>query len=232
MLCVGANCVALAVLLMTWIGQSGSEGQNPKSAGPEVRRWRQRRLAIVLFMMGIAELALASQQRFFWLADRWYARPAGPRTAVIDARSPSWELSLVAGILSIALAIGLTLRLRAGFCRAACRVFFLWGIIYSVLHVLAPHSGAEMTYPTLFGPDASSLRSAAFDWTRIAAWLVGPLTMGLGLWGASILGSCPQPLKIECQSCKYDLTGNVSAICPECGQSIQDEQKTFLCLTG
>jgi predicted amidophosphoribosyltransferase len=31
-----------------------------------------------------------------------------------------------------------------------------------------------------------------------------------------------------CERCEYDLTGNVSGICPECGTAIPDETKAAL----
>ena len=43
----------------------------------------------------------------------------------------------------------------------------------------------------------------------------------LGLFGAGIFGPIPSASSTnECQACGYDLTGNVSGRCPECGNSI------------
>jgi hypothetical protein len=35
----------------------------------------------------------------------------------------------------------------------------------------------------------------------------------------------PDPLPGHCRKCGYDLTGNVSGRCPECGERVRDEEK-------
>ena len=55
------------------------------------------------------------------------------------------------------------------------------------------------------------------------------LTLKIPIWLALVVIALPtailwyrdrRPPKGHCQSCGYDLTGNVSGICPECGASI------------
>jgi hypothetical protein len=45
------------------------------------------------------------------------------------------------------------------------------------------------------------------------------------IWGVLCLAivSAPRYSPGHCQSCDYNLTGNVSGICPECGTPIPDQ---------
>ena len=63
-----------------------------------------------------------------------------------------------------------------------------------------------------------------FDGTLWQLWFYvpGPLAFGLSIWlaleiGHRFPGPVPPPL---CRKCGYNLTGNVSGVCPECGTPI------------
>jgi len=67
------------------------------------------------------------------------------------------------------------------------------------------------------------------------AWLVLfvvfgiPLSLLLLFWGLQRIGFLPRQCGDQnCKKCNYDLTGNVSGICPECGTPIPDDQKQLL----
>lgn len=48
----------------------------------------------------------------------------------------------------------------------------------------------------------------------------------LGFW-RTLLGSyLPPPKPHECRRCRYDLTGNTSGVCPECGTPIPAKAKS------
>ena len=60
------------------------------------------------------------------------------------------------------------------------------------------------------------------SWTDVSlpAWLPALLFAILPTFRAmSALRACARPGPGHCQKCGYDLTGNVSGVCPECGQA-------------
>ncbi|RJP32468.1 MAG: hypothetical protein C4547_13800 [Phycisphaerales bacterium] len=54
--------------------------------------------------------------------------------------------------------------------------------------------------------------------------LVLPLTLLVLLVLSVILGQSRRRPPNECGHCGYDLTGNVSGRCPECGRAVEREQ--------
>lgn len=61
-------------------------------------------------------------------------------------------------------------------------------------------------------------------WFALAIVLGVPLLMLLMLWIAVYVGFLPKPPPKAraglCRSCGYDLTGNRSRVCPECGGAV------------
>ncbi len=57
-------------------------------------------------------------------------------------------------------------------------------------------------------------RSAAYFGARIPFWLLMAAVLPLVLWSWRLGRAIPQG---KCQVCGYDLTGNVSGLCSECG---------------
>ena len=73
-----------------------------------------------------------------------------------------------------------------------------------------------------------------FEWPRYLSAQVGPIPttggVGLPLWFVLAITAIPTAILFyrdrrrippgHCQKCGYNLTGNVSGICPECGEPI------------
>ncbi len=59
-----------------------------------------------------------------------------------------------------------------------------------------------------------------FDPTYTAGWLLGFLTLAVGV--CTFLLREPAPVPGFCRKCGYNLTGNVSGRCPECGREVPD----------
>lgn len=63
----------------------------------------------------------------------------------------------------------------------------------------------------------------------IHRWLVIPLWLPMALWAGFIVGRRAINLQTgdarfvagQCSDCGYDLTGNTSGVCPECGQAVE-----------
>lgn len=55
-----------------------------------------------------------------------------------------------------------------------------------------------------------------FEFVSLTAWIANPVFDRLrGFWREGI-----------CKNCGYDLTGNVSGICPECGTPVSEKSVT------
>jgi hypothetical protein len=100
-------------------------------------------------------------------------------------------------------------------------------VIYCLLYLLAEQEGMGVMYPAKPWHEAYNLHRFMFDWTYIVGWLVGLLTITLGLWGANVAASWSPEWDMKCQKCKYDLTGNASRFCPECGLELTQLQSWF-----
>jgi hypothetical protein len=119
-----------------------------------------------------------------------------------------------------------------------------WGVLIAVFG--AYHAAASLPWPRVFFPfgclAAILLLPAFLDDRRVGyslssgrttvaqytiAWIAFVLASGLAAWVAARLRlhvarrqelrSRPGP---RCVACHYDLTGNVSGVCPECGTTI------------
>jgi hypothetical protein len=73
--------------------------------------------------------------------------------------------------------------------------------------ILGPRHDAWGTYHSVFVPVWMPLAIAAFP-TALLWWRGRRYAAG------------------QCQNCGYDLTGNVSGVCPECGTPLKREAKT------
>ncbi len=57
-------------------------------------------------------------------------------------------------------------------------------------------------------------------------WLVMALVLVIGRWGHRRIST--MPYLGRCLSCDYDLRGNETGVCPECGEAIQPDQGLYL----
>ena len=48
------------------------------------------------------------------------------------------------------------------------------------------------------------------------------------IYGCVQFRRCRSPKNGYCDSCGYDLTGNVSGICPECGRRVSNQERRIL----
>ena len=60
---------------------------------------------------------------------------------------------------------------------------------------------------------------------RYIVWIPFWIPLSVSLLGSFILRPKRRPPH-GCRKCDYDLTGNVSGVCPECGEPIQSVEKT------
>jgi hypothetical protein len=66
------------------------------------------------------------------------------------------------------------------------------------------------------------------DRTPLSAYVIHAIVNGIA--GLYLLGGAPfvcdfayaPRMRLECESCHYDLTGNTSGTCPECGTKVSD----------
>ena len=87
---------------------------------------------------------------------------------------------------------------------------------------------AEWT-PVRFGAGCSSMRwySPGKGNTSVYYYAIWPALVALLIPSAVLWLLVPRPIPPgHCQKCGYDLTGNVSGRCPECGTAIETEHKT------
>ena len=75
-----------------------------------------------------------------------------------------------------------------------------------------------------------SHRLSLGGWAYVWGW--SWIVIGLGTWAAflyyrDLRNRFHREDKIHCRSCAYDLTGNVSGVCPECGTKIEMGSKSL-----
>ena len=97
----------------------------------------------------------------------------------------------------------------AGYCRSKL-LHLIYGVVGAQLF-LGPYLDAV---GLLQFPWPSSIRAFTLRWTA--------LTIFMGFLCRSLVFLRPPPRVPEgaCVTCGYDLTGNVSGVCPECGRKI------------
>ncbi|MCC6359140.1 MAG: hypothetical protein IT450_10365 [Phycisphaerales bacterium] len=77
-----------------------------------------------------------------------------------------------------------------------------------------------------YDPDGDDL--IAFQGKTVAAVvnlpnLVSNIAIGIGISVIALLAMLPKPDRVaagHCEKCGYDLTGNQSGVCPECGNDL------------
>ena len=84
--------------------------------------------------------------------------------------------------------------------------------------------GAIVTYAGCAVVAAPALNLFRFEQrgVDILAFIIPPLVVATLLFGLTliVLGCLSNPPGNQCAKCEYDLTGNVSGVCPECGTPI------------
>jgi hypothetical protein len=116
---------------------------------------------------------------------------------------PDYTLAILVGII-----IGLT----------AWRQWWQLSLVYSTTMVGFPYILDGFSYLMPFGGRVVSI-------VVLLNMLIMPLVLG-GAWALS-RGPCRRAARIAsglCLKCGYDLTGNISGICPECGLPTQEEE--------
>jgi hypothetical protein len=109
----------------------------------------------------------------------------------------------------------------------------LWSVVCAT-----PCFVGVLTSALVFGRDFARLgrEFSAHDWIRWlhVLWCACPAGCGFVAWvtlwrcGRLMLQANTRFPSNCCERCEYDLTGNVSGICPECGTAIPDETKAAL----
>ena len=181
-------------------------------------------LVLILLALGAAALALASEQVFHWAfaAQRTYSTATQRITAT---RVHSWELSLLLGCLCCMNAYWVAYHPREN--ARLGGILLLWiGGAYLLLLFGTFDSG--MSQGTSWWPGAPN---APLPWWTESAILarmvldpvfdicigVSCLAAGLGLY----VWRVHRPYAAgHCHACGYNLTGNVSGVCPECGEQV------------
>ena len=120
-----------------------------------------------------------------------------------------------------------------------------WGIAYALgrlgrsdLEVSIAWGGINLVR---FPPGSSRLREGGFEFVRFEGWMTAWLPMFSSMLGGSVLfipmwmplGAVALPTAYlfhrdrrhprgHCKQCGYDLQGNESGVCPECGRAISN----------
>lgn len=193
---------------------------------------RQRMLTGSLLLAGVCAL-LATQQGYHWLLDKRCELLWGV-TQVVITRSSSWPLSAASGFMTLLCGVccrHASIRFR----RIQCTLLILWGFTYLI--VLLPNYPSVLAeyfyslYCMLAQPEQSYVARPAHWWQEslvgwrlildpsyLLSWVIGVGQCVIGVYGLSLSALFPQAE--HCASCGYNLRGNVSGRCPECGQTL------------
>lgn len=118
-----------------------------------------------------------------------------------------------------------------GYAAFAILILFIWIMLFCVaigvsgvfhrrqtrrivgeLVLVSAATGILLVFALLPNP-----RGGGFDLPHL--WAISPLPIAIVLFWLG-LGMRPRP-EHRCRSCGYDLTGNESGVCPECGQRVE-----------
>lgn len=128
---------------------------------------------------------------------------------------------LVASLLIVALWV------FNAFCKITYLFRFSWVAIERGRMTVGWHSGKpyrssglraqfKFEWPTLLTPEYHSIPSGA--WVTVPLWI--PLLTFAAVAFVAWRSHRNRPPCV-CLKCEYDLTGNVSGVCPECGESLR-----------
>lgn len=107
--------------------------------------------------------------------------------------------------------------------------FFVWeqnvafhgGLLINVVNrkVLFDHAGLSVETHSVTG--VSSFTNFYVTMITVPAWFFGTITAILpAVWIANRLRQKHRTSELRCHVCSYDLTGNTSGTCPECGTPV------------
>lgn len=185
--------------------------------------------------LGVLLLFVASQQKYFWLFDEWRVF-RDTNLLIVTHSMDCWYVSLAwsaACFVSAWLTGCRGVRLPLAVYGLLVLSSPLWVIQSVSLPVLPafPHPqygwGGLEALTAVQTSDLSWWQHAPWSW-RVRLDPVGPLIVlaGLGqlvlgiLGGVTTLSSVREVPKGSCLKCGYDLTGNISGVCPECGDCV------------
>lgn len=191
---------------------------------------RHATVAIVCWFVvtGVLASLLASQQAWAWVLDRYYVCLDG-RTTVWVSRSWNWPLSAMSAVVlfGVAWLMRKSSRHRA---RLGGSAALAWALLYvfllgdkymhcvllQPLRPLVSISWLNHAAPAAkWWHQSEYMIRAAYDPTYVLAWLLGAVQAVLAILLVVREGFRYEDW--ECRRCGYNLTGNTSGVCPECG---------------
>jgi hypothetical protein len=183
---------------------------------------REHLLLIVLFgILGSLSATLAFQQKFFVLWDKTCIYQQG-QTVITFSRTRAWLPSLLSAILALGICwyIHVSSRVRERLLGVALAV---WSLLYLFLFLVGNDYTGGVVYPTEEWHLSPIAQKMILDPSYALGWFLALSQSVLGVWlcwlPRSRILATPYP---SCHSCGYNLTGNISGRCPECGQRAQD----------
>jgi hypothetical protein len=186
-------------------------------------------LSLVLFL-----LALQQGLGVFWPLVAVHAYDC---TLISLVRTHAWEWSFLSCIQCLSITVLLWTRKRTllgiqGGVLTAWSLLYMFGLLAEIDLVPWSRTGlGRYTTATMFpgrGWEQSQfLTKVVLDPTYTVSYVLGPVLFALGWWilSAFFRHAVDSPL---CLFCRYDLTGNTSGTCPECGNNIPRDQFEML----
>lgn len=98
------------------------------------------------------------------------------------------------------------------------RVIYLISNPHTLNHIGWDHTGERGPIQWLpsFDTSISGFLGMKNSYVYVPAWLISAISIGSGL----LFRRLTRPRHSGCPGCGYNLTGNVSGICPECGRAL------------